>query len=31
MNKQNSQAKDELDSKYEILFTPDDGEDDDTT
>jgi hypothetical protein len=31
MDKQNSQAKDELDGKYEILFTPDDGEDDDTT
>jgi hypothetical protein len=31
MDKQNSQARDELDGKYEILFTPDDGEDDDTT
>ena len=31
MDKQNSQARDELDGKYDILFTPDDGEDDDTT
>lgn len=31
MDKQNTQARNELDDKYEILFTPDDGEDDDTT
>jgi hypothetical protein len=31
MDKQNTQARNELDDKYEILFKPDDGEDDDTT
>ena len=31
MDKTNSQAKDELSKQYELLFTPDDGEDDDTT
>jgi len=31
MDKTNSQAKDELSKQYELLFTPEDGEDDDTT
>ena len=31
MDKTNTKAIKDLDDQYEILFTPDDGEDDDTT
>jgi len=31
MDKTNTTAREDLDDQYEILFTPDDGEDDDTT